>query len=451
MKKFLLISICIISLLLVSCTNKPISNKNSSNLTSSDSESTSTNISEKNSSTENSSETKEVSKNQIKQKYDMLYPICVNKKYGFIDIDGNVVIEPQYDETNDFSEGLAHIKKDELEGFIDLKGNFIFKSSSSFQDKFSDGLLIDSLEYINNKGKVSIKIDDSMYRDILIPNIMSDTEDWRNQTQLSSFNDGIAQVGYWTFIGAYPYLMHTFYIDKGGKTYFKNPGCIYESSDFSDGYALISCNGYQMYIDTDFKIKFIFYNTSDNFNLFSNFTEGYAAIHLPVKSVESIDISKFRNEIKNKFSQYYDSNNVKEFYCGKPNGLYGYLNKKGEIWGNYDFANSFYEGKAIVRKDGKYACIDKKGNTIFTSQYILDERYSDGMIAYYSDEKLGFLNEKGEIVIKAQYQICNLDCPSGYHKRENKFTDGLAFVYKDGIGMYINKSGKVIWSEKPVN
>jgi hypothetical protein len=33
-------------------------------------------------------------------------------KYGFIDKDGKVVIEPQFNYINDFSEGLWMVKKD---------------------------------------------------------------------------------------------------------------------------------------------------------------------------------------------------------------------------------------------------------------------------------------------------------------------------------------------------
>ena len=41
----------------------------------------------------------------------MLFPIKQNGKEGFIDISGNIIIKPQFDEVGFFSEGLASIKK----------------------------------------------------------------------------------------------------------------------------------------------------------------------------------------------------------------------------------------------------------------------------------------------------------------------------------------------------
>ena len=44
------------------------------------------------------------------------------KKYGFIDKNGKVVIELQFDNAGAFSEGLAEVEKDGKWGFIDKRG-----------------------------------------------------------------------------------------------------------------------------------------------------------------------------------------------------------------------------------------------------------------------------------------------------------------------------------------
>lgn len=53
------------------------------------------------------------------------------------------------------------------------------------------------------------------------------------------------------------------------------------------------------------------------------------------------------------------------------NGLYGYMNTDGnlEINYQYDFADDFSEGLAVVEKDGKYGFIDKEGNVVIDFKY----------------------------------------------------------------------------------
>ena len=48
-------------------------------------------------------------------------------KYGFIDKSGKMVIEPQFDNAEPFSEGLAQVEKDGKLGFIDKSGKVVEK------------------------------------------------------------------------------------------------------------------------------------------------------------------------------------------------------------------------------------------------------------------------------------------------------------------------------------
>ena len=49
------------------------------------------------------------------------------KKYGFIDKNGKVVIEPQFDNVSAFSEGLAKVEKDGKWGFIHKSGKVVIE------------------------------------------------------------------------------------------------------------------------------------------------------------------------------------------------------------------------------------------------------------------------------------------------------------------------------------
>ena len=61
-------------------------------------------------------------------------------KYGFIDKNGKVVIEPQFDYAGAFSEGLGKVKKDGKWGFIDKSGKVVIEPQFDSIFNFSEGL-----------------------------------------------------------------------------------------------------------------------------------------------------------------------------------------------------------------------------------------------------------------------------------------------------------------------
>lgn len=52
-------------------------------------------------------------------------PIRVDGKYGYMDKEGKVVVDPQFDGADDFSEDLAVIFKDGMMGVIDRDGKIV--------------------------------------------------------------------------------------------------------------------------------------------------------------------------------------------------------------------------------------------------------------------------------------------------------------------------------------
>ncbi|EFV4699761.1 WG repeat-containing protein, partial [Campylobacter coli] len=51
----------------------------------------------------------------------------LNRKYGFMDKNGKIVIEPKFDSIWDFSEELARVELNRRWGFIDRSGKFVIK------------------------------------------------------------------------------------------------------------------------------------------------------------------------------------------------------------------------------------------------------------------------------------------------------------------------------------
>ena len=62
------------------------------------------------------------------------------KKYGFIDKNGKVVIEPQFDNVEDFIEGFWKVEKDGKWGFIDKNGKVVIEPQYDYVRDFSEGL-----------------------------------------------------------------------------------------------------------------------------------------------------------------------------------------------------------------------------------------------------------------------------------------------------------------------
>ncbi|RYM32900.1 WG repeat-containing protein [Brumimicrobium glaciale] len=85
-------------------------------------------------------------------------------KHGYMDRQGNLIIEYKYDMAYDFSEGLASVyligKKTDYYGFVDEKGNEIIPLKYEFAESFSEGLCLARLNrkfgFLNKIGETII-------------------------------------------------------------------------------------------------------------------------------------------------------------------------------------------------------------------------------------------------------------------------------------------------------
>lgn len=156
------------------------------------------------------------------------------------------------------------------------------------------------------------------------------------------------------------------------------------------------------------------------------------------------------------------------------NGVYNYYDEYGKkVFGGYEKAGMFQDGKAAVQKDGKWMLIDEDGEVVsdkyeeividYVGRYIIDDvvivsekagvyafcdedldakeeikcddidGYSeDGLVAFCKDGKWGFADDDGEVVIKAQYE------------KAKSFSNGLAAVCKSGKWGFIDVEGRVV-------
>lgn len=95
-------------------------------------------------------------------KYEFQGPFCnglarvktAEKKWGFIDTTGNVVVAPKYNEVTNFNDGLARVRVGQRWGLIDTKGTVLRKPTFQFIGEFVEGVakvLVEGKEYYMNK------------------------------------------------------------------------------------------------------------------------------------------------------------------------------------------------------------------------------------------------------------------------------------------------------------
>lgn len=60
-------------------------------------------------------------------KSDGLFPIIKNGKWGYIDKTRKIVIKPQFDDVESFSEGLARVEIGYKKGYIDKTRKYVWE------------------------------------------------------------------------------------------------------------------------------------------------------------------------------------------------------------------------------------------------------------------------------------------------------------------------------------
>lgn len=152
---------------------------------------------------------------------------------------------------------------------------------------------------------------------------------------------------------------------------------------------------------------------------------------------------------------------------------FGFIDKIGKVIVafQYDWAEQFFNGLAMVSKDGKYGYVDTDGKVAIPLQYDGADHFSEGMAAVEVNGKWGFIDTKGRMVIQPQYlprmwgrplvfsegmaavrtetgtgainRYGKMVIPPVYRTIED-FSGGLVLVRGKAIDIYFNKRGEVV-------
>jgi len=262
--------------------------------------------------------------------------------------------------------------------YIDLtqKGKIVINPQFGEAHYFRDGLALVKVSgengkwgYINKSGKFAIAPTYSMAQ---------------------HFSEGVA----WVQIEDQPPML----IDKNGKMLLQIDS-ITQTKLFAGGISMIS-----VYSQGQELVKFIDKNGGN-----------------VIVTIESETIDQFLND-----SLYAFKNNETE--------KWGFRNIKGEmvISPQFDGANTFVDGMAIVKIKGKWGVIDRKGNFIINPQYDGLTYDINGLFIAQVGKKYGWVNKKNEIVINPQY-----DDAMGFYGKK------LAPIKMSNKWAYIDKEGQI--------
>lgn len=92
-------------------------------------------------------------------------------------------------------------------------------------------------------------------------------------------------------------------------------------------------------------------------------------------------------------------------YLIKNNGKYGYIDKKGKIAIPfiYDSAGAFSEGLAPVRKGNYYSFINPNGDVILEGDFSYADVFKDGIAKVYISDKPYFIDKAGNILFEHDF------------------------------------------------
>jgi hypothetical protein len=338
-----------------------------------------------------------------------LFHVRESGRYGYIDAQGTMVIEPRYDVACPFSDGLAAVRVRERWGCIDSKGKLVIKPMFSSPFAFSEGLAAVALDSkIAGKDARDVK---EGYIDKTGAYVIAPQFDFA-----FDFSDGMAQVSVGGRHG---------YVDKSGKVFYLDPAFA-DNKDFSEGLAVVRYRewGKQGYIDKTGSIAI-----EPIYDSAGKFSEGLAAVHIGDRC-GYIDKSA-RMVIEPQFASCGDfSEGMARVRVGaRFEDPWGYVDRTGKIVVEPQFveARGFKEGLAAVRIKGAGDWTRQEGDEIVTT----------------ITGPFGFIDKSGKMVIEPAFtQVAD-------------FSHGLAMINLGpetpglwGKWAYIDKSGKYIWRPK---
>lgn len=348
----------------------------------------------------------------------VLFPIEIKGKWGYMDTDGEVVLPATYDYADDFVGEYAVVAKGNQPCIINKKGKAVVDTGMyQFISPVSEGLAaVEDYSkhkfYINMSGKKVITLPDSIY----------EVRKFKNGLAVVSKQIDIHEMKFGRDISTLGYLFG--YMDTTGKM---ATDFIFDDADeMRNGIAKVRQGSKFGLVNS--KGEWIVQPT---YKSIGNFNEGKATIETDAAKYGYINM-KGEVIIPVQFDYAYDFTEGLAGIWSKDK--YGYINETGTIVipATFDQIKPFSEGKAAIFKDGKWGFIDTKGTLVLKNVFDNASVFSEGKCAVLLKRYWGFIDTRGALIIPAEFDAVG------------SFENGVADVVYHDINVYINSQGTVL-------
>lgn len=427
-------------------------------------------------------------------------------KWGYADLEGNVVIEPTYETAEEFIDGKAKVSSKQKFGIIDTLGNVIvplkYANIGAYNKyglaqinsggKVEDGVVTGGkLGYINEAGEIVLpaKYDEIGFFDKTntawvksgkkygLINISGALISEVKYSAHSTFEDnGIC----WVNVGGVEQADKTVvgglwgYLNTLGEEIVA-PKYLSVRKGFVDGISWVqnSKRKYAYIKESGELLNGVFYDQiADQFS--GNLTWVKDDNKFGYINIQGETVTELKYDGAYSFSGGMAAVGLKE--SKKSPVMWGYIGEDGQEIFAPQFESVIIKankGRAFIQQNGKWAFVDDKGNILSDFEFSVVSEITDDAKALVSTTPVEegqpikfnyILNPEGKKINSIPYNnianfsdgfalvskvgdvYCWID-EDGKEYFDNQYTkagdfvDGLAFAYKDGKSVYINKSG----------
>jgi len=413
------------------------------------------------------------------------FVITLNDKKGFVNTSGKIVIEPQFQDAMEFSEGLCAVRIDGRYGFINTDGELVIPAVYDYATLFVDKLALVFLDgkpqFITQDGRVAF-ISDYMH--------MTPFTNGRSRVQTYSGKFGIIDTkgklivdtaysaisiiddGFFVAYGLEHVEIETSeqkanpqvtVLDGSGKRLFPF-GKYAAIKDYHEGYFLVEFPerkkgdiSVDAIVDIHGNIVFSLPEKQESW-IDGSVYDGVIRVSLP-RSKRASEYYDAYVDIHGKFvysdKSVHRGTNFREnvAFVGDEDFSYVLINRQGKVLSKERFGipccsseNPFVEGKAVVEfSDKTWGVIDTGANVILKTNYSdVFPRLVQGNYLFFqsrgadSEEILyGMIDLKGEVIIPPMMQAFD---PRG-------FVNDLLKAWENDRVVYYNRTGAKVWQD----
>lgn len=361
---------------------------------------------------------------------ELIFRVKEMGRWGFIDKNGNLVVEPKYVFSTPFSEGISLNKttNGKLQ-LLNLSGTIIAENELDFT-------------YIGqlHEGMASIKIDDRW-------GFVDSNASLVIQPQFKrayNFDEGYSEVelntGKWSFIDLNGRFI-TGLTFRGVSPFSEGLAAFYGSSDGTDVGFLTGSGEIDFEVDNIYLDFLAGVQYKNGYVSAGTLTKPYLLKHLFMPNswgYRDWGYLDRNGQFIYETDIYFPLDNCRfRFFDGSK---YGVKNGANDWIADpvFEFVDLYVEDVSVVRISNRYGYMGLDGGFISSPNFLQANRFSEGVAAVqFSDTgKWGFIEKDGKVLLHGKFDSAS------------DFNGGLSRVEFDGEWGYLDKSGKIVWSTK---